>query len=697
MQFFNPLMLLGLAAAAIPILLHLLNLRKLRRIDFSTLRFLHQLQRSQVRRLKVQQWLLLALRTGIVVFAVIAFARPVITTSLPILGATVRSSVVIVLDNSPSMDLRDEQGQRFRVAIRKARAIVSALRNGDEVALVTTGDLLAGKSVEMTTALGSVLEQLESLPLAYGSVSIDEMLGVAQSLLESAHNAHRELYLIGDFQAHMFRWNDSTQQRLLAERIIVVPVSQRPVLDQIDLAIDSVDAVTRVIEPGKPIEITARIRNNSTKSVTGAVVRLQFNGTHVAQRALDIPAQQVRVLTLQAPAPTDGFIEAVVELEPDASDVNNRRSMAFIVPPMPRVLLIGSQSDVVYVASALEALSEHRSPLVRHVEPTALGTVTLDEYDVLVLTEPLSSPNIERVRAYLEAGRGNTIVFANSRAAAVQQQRFAADLGLGNIELLPPRSGQHYQLGDLDLRHPLFAGVFRTESSAQAMLESPAIEQALVSKSGVVLVGLEHGAFLSEHVIGSGRAIYCAVPPTFAWSALPTSGLFPIIVARATLYLSAKEAVGTMLTVGERCRLPIPSRYSMSDVFHVRDAAGTQIAVGSIRLAGSTIVDLGTQLVPGCIVVRAQQTSEPITAATVNIPSSEAVQNQVAPERVVSYITFRVGSEDVELATDAALLGTLVARQRQRAELWPWLASAAVLCALGEMIVAGRLARRTAA
>ena len=69
MNFLNPWMLLGLLAAGIPILLHLLNLRKLKTIEFSTLRFLKELQKTRIRRFKIKQIILLILRTLIIIFA----------------------------------------------------------------------------------------------------------------------------------------------------------------------------------------------------------------------------------------------------------------------------------------------------------------------------------------------------------------------------------------------------------------------------------------------------------------------------------------------------------------------------------------------------------------------------------------------------------------------------------------------------
>jgi hypothetical protein len=92
--FLNPLVPFGLAAAAIAVLLHLLNLRKVRTVDFSTLTFPKELQQSRIRRLKLQQILLLLVRRLKVVYMMLAFARPALRGNLPAgTGSTAGSSV----------------------------------------------------------------------------------------------------------------------------------------------------------------------------------------------------------------------------------------------------------------------------------------------------------------------------------------------------------------------------------------------------------------------------------------------------------------------------------------------------------------------------------------------------------------------------------------------------------------------------
>ncbi|MEK9138612.1 MAG: BatA domain-containing protein, partial [Bacteroidota bacterium] len=107
MTFLNPFLLVGLAAAAIPIIIHLLNLRKLKTVEFSSLRFLKELQKTKMRRVKIRQILLLILRTLLIIIVVLAFARPALRGSVGTIGAHARSTIVILLDDSPSMSVRD--------------------------------------------------------------------------------------------------------------------------------------------------------------------------------------------------------------------------------------------------------------------------------------------------------------------------------------------------------------------------------------------------------------------------------------------------------------------------------------------------------------------------------------------------------------------------------------------------------------
>jgi hypothetical protein len=140
MTFLNPVLLFGLVAAAIPIIIHLLNLRKLKTVEFSTLQFLKELQKTKMRRVKIKQWLLLALRTLLVIAVVLAFSRPALRGSLAgfgIGGTThAKTTIVILLDDSPSMSVRNERGVLFAQARDLALHVLDLVKEGDEAYVV---------------------------------------------------------------------------------------------------------------------------------------------------------------------------------------------------------------------------------------------------------------------------------------------------------------------------------------------------------------------------------------------------------------------------------------------------------------------------------------------------------------------------------------------------------------------------------
>src|SRR5690625_5166287 len=116
MTFLNPLALLALAAAAIPLVVHLFNFRRPRRIDFSSIEFLRTVEKSTMQRVRVQEWLLLLLRTLAVACLVLSFARPILSggdaASVVQRG---RHATAIVIDASPLMLVIERAVGRYRV------------------------------------------------------------------------------------------------------------------------------------------------------------------------------------------------------------------------------------------------------------------------------------------------------------------------------------------------------------------------------------------------------------------------------------------------------------------------------------------------------------------------------------------------------------------------------------------------------
>src|SRR5712691_2943381 len=103
MSFLSPLFLAGLAAVAIPILIHLIQRERKRVVQFPSLMFLQRIPYQSVRRRRIRHWLLLAMRVAAIALIVLAFARPFLKQGA-LAAATVAGAreMVILLDQSAS-------------------------------------------------------------------------------------------------------------------------------------------------------------------------------------------------------------------------------------------------------------------------------------------------------------------------------------------------------------------------------------------------------------------------------------------------------------------------------------------------------------------------------------------------------------------------------------------------------------------
>src|SRR2546430_1692599 len=103
--FLHPVALVGLVAAAIPALLHLLERRVPPEAEFPPLRYLSEAERQSARRLKLRHLLLLLLRTALIALVVLAAARPLFPTQASSGSLHEPTALVVILDNSASSGL----------------------------------------------------------------------------------------------------------------------------------------------------------------------------------------------------------------------------------------------------------------------------------------------------------------------------------------------------------------------------------------------------------------------------------------------------------------------------------------------------------------------------------------------------------------------------------------------------------------
>ncbi|MGH8015351.1 MAG: BatA domain-containing protein, partial [Candidatus Zixiibacteriota bacterium] len=197
-SFLNTGVLLAATAALIPLIIHLFSRRRVKIVEFSSLKHLQAMQRRQVRRLRIRQLLLLLLRMLIIFTVVLAFARP--TTSGGSIGSHASVSAVILFDNSGSMNRYVKDGLLFDLAKKMALELLENFGEGDELAVLTYGEEeFLNRDISFTSP-AIVREKISSMVPGYSGGNLGSALDKASELMQSAHNLNRELYIISDRQ-----------------------------------------------------------------------------------------------------------------------------------------------------------------------------------------------------------------------------------------------------------------------------------------------------------------------------------------------------------------------------------------------------------------------------------------------------------------------------------------------------------------
>ncbi len=352
MSFIHPLALLGLAAAAIPALLHLLQRRIPPEIDFPPVRYLSTAERESARRLKLRHLLLLILRTALIVTIVLAAARPLVPLRGG--GAHQPTAAVIILDNSPSSGAIVDGGlvlDRLRVA---ARSSVGRTTSADRVWLMLCDGVLRGGSRD------ALLATIDSTHTGWQRLDLGQAVERAARLVNAQPLAGREVHLLSDLQNTALASSHAevpsgvrvlalAPGRAVANRgIAAVTVSEGAAVIELS------GSVVGTAGTPQPVPVTIRIGGGHRDRGEIATRGLATPGSD----RIDGATRSAVTVSLPAQSLAPGWWVGEAALEPDELRADDRRPFAWRVAPPAQVMATSGAGS--FVAAALAVLQDGR-------------------------------------------------------------------------------------------------------------------------------------------------------------------------------------------------------------------------------------------------------------------------------------------------------------------------------------------------
>lgn len=576
MEFLNAVLLAGMAAVTVPIVIHLFHKSRFRVVPWGAMHLLEAVLRKNTRRLRLEQLILLLLRCAIPVFLAICMARPVLTGLEPLLGDE-KSSTVLVLDNSYSMEAGGPGRSNFQQAVEAARQIVDHQPPNSDVAIVEMAGGAPTLLDEPMLDLDRVRGGLARSRSGFGAAEPPRALDRAREIASKMQNLHREIVVLSDFQK--VSWGEEgglpgLARTQLADRLGKGPV--KPALTFFKVGRDVIDNVSMekpefsrmILGVGQQLRVRATLHNHGEGSYPDLRVLLRVDGLQrtVAQTSLDPHAQAQVLFTHTFDQPGSHVVEVVADADPLAAD-NGWMSSIPVWDRVPVLLVSGDSNpeplrgETDFVEIALRPYGAGKVEMADLLTTTTIEARDLDakrlaEARVVLLANvpQLNEVQLKALDGFVREGGGLLIFPGNRINSAWYNTTLSADgrglLPLPVVSLAGSMNqagtqasivSQHFEHSALgmfnDPRNGNLADAqiwlwYRMRAEAPGRRADPAL---------AVLARLDTGdPLLVEKPYGEGRVIQCAIPCDADWSNLPMRPFYLPLMQQLVTYLASK-------------------------------------------------------------------------------------------------------------------------------------------------------------
>lgn len=720
MSFLNPFMLFGLAAVAVPIIIHLLNRRKFQRVVWAAMRFLRVSVEQNQRRMRIEDLLLLMLRCLLLILLALALARPAIFSQASNVFGRSKVTGVIILDNSYSMGASDGTQTRFDRARAAAERVIDSMPAGSATAIFLASDVVDDVISLPTFDLNLARKTVREAGLTDRATDLFPALDAALKTLGDRLAIRKEIYLITDAQATGWRQMPEIQRVLEKSKgdiaTCIIRVDDPPPKN---LGISGLRLTSGLSPARQALRFEAKVTNYSDDEARDVKVTLNADEEPPGDEfnIPVLPAGSTKNVSLFAKFRTEGYHSVTARLAEDRLFADDHRTLAVRAIREVRVLLVdgdpGSEprdAETYFVGHALvpvpkEAEADYHLRTKR-IGVTELSEVQWDDFDAVVFANvsDVSETTAVALESYVRRG-GGWVVFPGARVnPSFYNERFVKRTPLlpGTLGAAQGDEGQDavfVTLQEKNYEHPIVelwndpasgnlgsARFFRRfvlqAFGATNVVVAPA--SALASEASEARVILRYSDGLPavmERDFGLGRVILFSSTADTAWNDLAVRPAFVPLLHRVIGAIVQRQDEGLNLPVGDKFTRRLRMEYLDKDATYVKPQAAEGVReLRRIELInGSPMLQYAQTDLAGLYHISVAEPALSVQFATQTNPY-ESDLKAISPaqlqtlENAAQVITWRSG----------LALRNLVQQQRSGMEFWLPLVVIALLAAAGE-------------
>ena len=639
MEYLNPLLLGGLAAISIPIIIYLFNKSRYKVHKWGAMHLLDEAMTTNRKKIKIEQLILLALRCCIPIFLALCMARPVIT-GMKNLVRNAKSSAVIMVDNSYSMEAGSSVQNNFAKATKETAGIIDNLPRGSQVALMG----MAGPISNQESSGYDLTESkkiIRSAQGGFGVATVEKGLETAAGLFSSQmHHSDRQLIIVSDFQKSTWGEGQSARQRAY-ELISNASVKPRVILMDVggevqdNVAVMDIELSHEVVGVGQPIKILATLKNFGKSPFSNMRVYFRTDGESRDITEMNLaPGETSQVLF------SHKFNEAgshIIEVSTDADTLKGDNSLSLSIPvlnELPVMLVDGDpsqqslKSETAFLNFAMQPFKSAGNQLKDMISSTVVdqskfSTSVLNSTRVLILANVnrLDDKQLKEIEDFVNNG-GGLLIFPGDKVdynwynnQFLKNGRGLLPLKMGSISSKEVKDdsatiiSQHYEHPALEIfNDPRNGSLNGSQIRLWYQLLKP--DGGAATKETVnTIAKLDNGdPFLVEKKFGNGRVMLCSIPADADWSNLPLRPFYLPLMQQLVGYLASSVYPPRNLNVGDPLNAFLDkSSAGMSS--ELTDPAGNKHTLSCNAKSNKAVIEYANTQMPGVYLLQTPEGS----------------------------------------------------------------------------------------
>lgn len=676
MNFLFPTFLIGLTAIAIPIIIHLFNFRKYKKVYFTNVQFLKELKQESDSKSKLKEWLILLMRILAITCLVFAFAQPFIPGRSK--NTQGEKAISVYVDNSFSMENLNKKGTLLENAKSFASEIVKSFNASDRFQLLTND--FEGKH-QRFLSMDEFLEQLEEVKVSPATRQLNNVIKRQQDFLHNSNSKSKRIFLLSDFQKNATDFNKSDLDTAIA--ITCIPITAEEINN---VFIDSVWFENPVQQFGTQQMLHASVANKSNKDIENGSLKLYINGKQVSLSSFNVGQGEKKDISISFTVKEKGINNGILKIEDYPISFDDEFYFSFNAEVSIRALVINGKESK--TSGNFNSLMQNDSLFVyKENSEASIDYGLFSKLDLIVLNEltTISSGLTSELQKFAKNG-GSVVVFPAIKADLPAYNTTFQSLQLPQLLNLDT---VNTKTQGINFEHGLYEGVFEKIDQRMDMPKVYAHYpmKQITSSSVQNIIQLQNGqSFLSEHKLGNGKIYLFSIPTDETASNFVKHALFvPSMIKMAILSLKP-NSIYYRTAVNEAISISMQNNFSDKPLHIIKSDKTIDVIPEHRVINNATTLFTQNQINQAGHYI-AQENSTTLKGLAFNFDRRESDMNFTSIEELQKQIDEKDLKNVSVVAADEKTVGTAIQEVNDGKKLWKLFLILALVFLLGEILI----------